>query len=219
MIGDVVELEDPVLLRFEVGVVAHLEGLDDLKRDAFLSEQDPKSFVADVVDHPLSHQKLGEFRKRPRRERQVVIHRTRQGDLLDLSTLRQRERRRPATRILRGQRVEPVVVEVMDHRPHPILRRERDLRDRGHVHPLRGPQHDLRSTPPHYRPRTAPHDRQEPAALIVDQLPNLNSIRHAPSLRDPGHQVVDATPPTLPVTALAPPDGSSARSIVGRQTR
>jgi hypothetical protein len=58
-IGDLVELEDSVLLRLEVRVVAHLERLDHLKRDAFLAEQDLQALVADVVDHLLSHQELG----------------------------------------------------------------------------------------------------------------------------------------------------------------
>ena len=40
-IGKVVEVKDPVLLLLEVRIVAHLERLDHLKRDAFLVEQDP----------------------------------------------------------------------------------------------------------------------------------------------------------------------------------
>jgi len=36
----------PVLLRFEAGVLRLLEGLDHLKRDAFLSEQNPEAFGA-----------------------------------------------------------------------------------------------------------------------------------------------------------------------------
>jgi hypothetical protein len=75
--------------------------------------------------------------------------------------------------------------------------------DRGHIHPLRGPQHDLGAPPPHHRARTPPHDRQQLAARIVGQIPNLHPFSHAPSLSDRARQVVDATPPTLPVTALA----------------
>jgi hypothetical protein len=48
--------------------------------------------VADVVDHPVSHQELGQLRQTPRRERQVVIHRAGQRDLLDRLSLTQRER-------------------------------------------------------------------------------------------------------------------------------
>jgi hypothetical protein len=177
-VGDVVELEHPVLLGFEVGIVTHFEGLDGLKRDAFLAEQDPQALVADVVEHPLSHQKLRQLRQRPRRERQIMIHRSRQRDLLDLTSLRQRERRWPATRVLRCQRVEPIRVEVVDHFPGPVLGRERDPRDRRNVHPLRRPQHDLRPPPPHDRPRTAPHDRQQLAALVVRQIPHLHPFSH-----------------------------------------
>ena len=152
---------------------------------------------------PSATKNSASFDRRPRRERQVMIARPRQRDLLDLSALRQRERRRATTRVLRGQRVEPVGVEVVDHRPDPVLGRERDLRDRRHVHPLRGPQHDLGSPPPHHRPRPSPHDRQQLPALVVAQVPNLHTFSHPPSLRDPTRQGVDATPPTLPVTALA----------------
>jgi hypothetical protein len=42
-VGQVVELEDPVLLGLEVRVVALLERLDHLKRDAYLAEQDPRA--------------------------------------------------------------------------------------------------------------------------------------------------------------------------------
>src|SRR5215213_8043163 len=59
-VGDGIQLEDPVLLRLEVGVVAHLPGLDALKRDALLAEHLAEPLVADVVDHPLSHEELGQ---------------------------------------------------------------------------------------------------------------------------------------------------------------
>ena len=119
-VGDVVELEDPVLLRFEVGVVARLERLDHLKGHALLSEQAPDALMADVVDHPLSDQELGELRRLPGRERQVVVLRAGQRDLLDRLALREGERRRPATRVLRIQRIEPVVVEVVQHLADPV---------------------------------------------------------------------------------------------------
>ncbi len=41
-IGDVVELEDPVLLDFEIGVVGLLPGLDGLKGDTLLAEKRPE---------------------------------------------------------------------------------------------------------------------------------------------------------------------------------
>ena len=52
-VRDVVELEDPVLLHLEVGVVGGLPGLDGLKGDTLLAEKRPESLMADVVDHPL----------------------------------------------------------------------------------------------------------------------------------------------------------------------
>ena len=60
-IRDRVELEDPVLLRFEVRIVGLFERLDHLKRHALLTEQNPKALMADVVDHPLSDQELSQL--------------------------------------------------------------------------------------------------------------------------------------------------------------
>jgi hypothetical protein len=76
-----------------------------------------------------------------------------------------------------------------------IFRRRRD------VNPLRRPQHDLRPPPAHHRPRPSSDDRQQPTALIVRQVTHLHPFNHAPSLRDDAHQMVDATPQTMPVTA------------------
>ena len=64
-VGDVVQLEDPVLLDFEVGVVGLLPRLHRLKRHALLTEQDPQALMADVVDHPLSDEMLGQLGQRP----------------------------------------------------------------------------------------------------------------------------------------------------------
>jgi hypothetical protein len=75
-------LEHPVLLGLEVRIVRLLPGLDHLKRDALLAEYAAQAFVADVVDHPLSHQELGQLRQAPGRKGQVVIDRARQRDLL-----------------------------------------------------------------------------------------------------------------------------------------
>jgi hypothetical protein len=63
--------------------------------------------MADVVDHPLRDEELGQLGQAPRRKRQIVLPRAGQGDLLDRLTLRQRERRRATTGILRIQRLEP----------------------------------------------------------------------------------------------------------------
>jgi len=71
--------------------------------------------VADVVDHPLGDEELGQLGQAPGGKGQVVIHRPRQGDLLDLPTLGQGELGGPAAGVFGGQRVEAVVVEVVEH--------------------------------------------------------------------------------------------------------
>jgi hypothetical protein len=76
--------------------------------------------MADVVDHPLSDEELGQLGQAPRRERQVVILRSGKGDLLDLASLRKRERRRTPPGVLRIQRLEAVIVEVVDHLTDPV---------------------------------------------------------------------------------------------------
>jgi hypothetical protein len=58
-----------------------------LKGDALLAEQDPKALVADVVDHPLGDQEVGQFGQAPGREGQAVLGRLGLGDLLDLAPL------------------------------------------------------------------------------------------------------------------------------------
>jgi hypothetical protein len=58
------------------------------------------------------------------------------GDLLDLPSLRQRERRRPAAPVLGIQRIEPVGIEVPDHIPDPVFAGEGDLGDPSYVHAL-----------------------------------------------------------------------------------
>ncbi len=96
----------------------------------------------------------------------------------------------------------------------------------GDVHRLRRPQHDLRSTPPHHRPRTPSHDPEQLVALHRREVSNLHTFSHPPMKTDPTAQVVDAPPPTLPVTALAaaaapPPrsrDCTSRRSTNSRLT-
>jgi hypothetical protein len=108
-----------------------------LKRHALLAEQGPQALIADVVDHPLGDHELGQLRQRPGRERKIVISRPRQRHLLDLLSLRQRELRWPPACVLGVKRGEAVVVEVVDHLPHPILGGERDLGDRRDIHPLR----------------------------------------------------------------------------------
>jgi hypothetical protein len=155
--------------------------------------------MADVVDHPLSDEELCQLRQAPGRERQAMILRSRQRNLLDLLTLRQRELCWSATRVLRRERVEPVTVEVVDDLTNPVLGRERDLRDRRHIHCLRGPQHDLCSPPANHRPRPTSHH----LPLDRRQVPHLHTFSHPPMKTDPTDQMVDATPATLPVTARA----------------
>ena len=96
------------LLYRVIGVFGDLPGPQPLKADALLAEQHPQPLVADVVDHPLSHQEVGQLGQAPRRKRQVVITRPGLGDLLDLPPLTRGELRRAAAVVLRVQRGEPV---------------------------------------------------------------------------------------------------------------
>ena len=109
-VGDGVELEDPVLLGLEVGVVRGLPGLQRLKGHALLSEKRAQALVADVVDHPLSHEVVGQLRQRPGGEGQPVVGGPAQGDGLDLLALGQGELRRPAPRIAGLEGIEAVGV-------------------------------------------------------------------------------------------------------------
>src|SRR5664279_5020475 len=81
--GEVVELENPVLLRSTVGVVRLLPGLQRLTGDTLLVEERPESLVADGLDHPLSHQVVGQPGERPSGKRFAVVGRTTEGDLSD----------------------------------------------------------------------------------------------------------------------------------------
>ncbi len=94
-VGQVIELEDALLLQLEVGVAGFLPGLDGLK-DTPLTEKRPESLVADVLNHPLSHQVVGQLGERPGREGLAVIGRTAESDLLDLGPLGGAELGRPA---------------------------------------------------------------------------------------------------------------------------
>ena len=92
--------------------------------------------MADIADHPLSHQELRQLRQAPGGKRQAMLGWLRLGDLLDLPALAEGELRRAAAFVLRVQRTEPIGVEVMDHIADPVLAGERHLRDPGHVHAL-----------------------------------------------------------------------------------
>ena len=135
-VGDRVQLLDPGLLLRVLRVLGGLPGFQALKGDALLAEQDPQALVADVIDHPLGHQEIGQLGQAPGGERQVMLGQLGLGELLDLPPLAQRELRRVTALVSRVERIEPVGVEVPDHIPHPVLAGERDLRDRRHVHPL-----------------------------------------------------------------------------------
>ena len=180
-VGDVVELEHPVLLGLEVRIVGLLVGLDHLKRDALLAEYQAQALVADVVDHPLSHQELGQLGQAPGRKGQVMVDRAAQRDLLDLPALGEGELRGPAAGVLGGQGVEPVVVEVVQDLADPIGRGEGHLGDLGHVHALGREQHHLGSSPAHHRSRRASHDLEQPSALFVGDLSNAYPVAHLTS--------------------------------------
>jgi hypothetical protein len=60
-VGDRVQLQDAVLLGFVVGVGGLFPGFDHLKGDALLAEQKAQAFMADVIDHPLRDQEVGQL--------------------------------------------------------------------------------------------------------------------------------------------------------------
>src|SRR6185369_3713118 len=109
-VGDRVEMLDACLLGLVVRVGRGLPGLQALKRDALLTEQNPQALMADVVDHPLGDQELRQLRQTPGRERQPMFGGPRLGDLLDFQAFRQGELPGPAPGVLRVERREPVVV-------------------------------------------------------------------------------------------------------------
>jgi hypothetical protein len=127
---------DPGLLHGIVRVFGGLPGFQALKGDALLAEQGAQALVADVIDHPLSDQELGQLGQAPGGERQVMVYWPGLGDLLDLLPLSQGELRRPPAPVPGIQRAEPVCVEVVDHVADPVFAGEGDLRDPGHVHAL-----------------------------------------------------------------------------------
>jgi hypothetical protein len=155
-----------------------------LKADALGAEQDPQALVADVIDHPLSHQEVGQLGQAPGGKRQVMLDGLGLGDLLDLPPLAQRELRRMAAFVLRVKGAEPVGVEVPDHITHPVLAGERHLRDRGHVHALRRQQHHLRPPPGHHRPAPAADDPHQPLSLVIIDLTHPQPFTHRASVRD-----------------------------------
>nr|WP_291417210.1 hypothetical protein [Actinophytocola sp.] len=106
--------------------------------------------MADVVDHPLGDQEVGQLGQAPGRERQAVLDRLRLGDLLDLAAFREGEGLGPAAFVLRVERVGAIGVEVMSHVPNPVRAGERHLGNLRHWHALRGQQHHLGPPPGHH---------------------------------------------------------------------
>jgi len=149
-----------------------------LKRDVLLAEQDPQALMADVVDHPLGDQEVGQLGQAPGRERQAVLGRLGLGDLLDLPAFRQGERLRAATLVLRVERIEAVGVEVVDHVSDPVRAGERHFGDLRHGHALRGQQHHLRTTPGHHRAAASADDPQQTPALVIIDLADSYPFCH-----------------------------------------
>jgi hypothetical protein len=183
-VSDGIQMLDPGLLHCIVRVFGCLPGFQPLKGDALLAEQGAQALVADVVDHPLSHQELRQLGQAPGGKRQVVVGRPGLGDLLDLPALRQRELRRVPAPVPGAQRAEPIGVEVADHIADPVLAGERHLRDRRYVHALSRQQHHLRPPPGHQRPTAAAHDPHQPMAFIIIDLTHTHAFGHRPSLKD-----------------------------------
>jgi hypothetical protein len=92
-------VQHPVLLGLIVRVARLLPGLQALKGHALLVEQGPEALVADVLDHPLGDQEVGQLVQAPGGERQAMVLWTRQRDLLDLPALGQGEGGGPATAV------------------------------------------------------------------------------------------------------------------------
>ena len=92
--GDGVQVLDAGLLRRVAGVFGGLPGFQALKGDALLAEQPPQALVADVVDHPLSDQELGQLGQAPGGKRQVMVSGPELGQLFDLPPLGEGELRR-----------------------------------------------------------------------------------------------------------------------------
>ena len=184
-VGDRIGLQHARLLSLEVGVVGGLEGLQTLKGDTLLAQQRAQPLMADVLDHPLGDQEVGQLRQAPRRERQVVVGRARQRDPLHLLALGQRERRRAPTPIARVQRVKAIRVEVVDDVANAISAGEGDLGNPRGIHALSRQQHHLGSPPRHHRAAAPTHDPQQPVALVVADRPHPHPARHDRSSRRP----------------------------------
>jgi hypothetical protein len=73
----------------------------------------------------------------------------------------------------------------VQHRPNPVLARERDPGDGRHIHRLARQQNHLRPPPRHDGPRRPANDPEQPVALLVAQISNPDTLSHR---RLPGRQ-------------------------------
>ncbi len=210
-IGNLIELEHPVLLGLEVGVVGLLVGLDHLKRDTLLAEEHAQTLVTDVVNAPSATRNSASFGQAQVEKGRSWSTGRLESDLLDLPALRQGEFRWSAPRVSRGQRLEPVSVEVVDDLSDPVLRGEGDLGDGPDIHPLGRPEHDLGSSPSHHRARSPAHDGEELSSLLVGDVPDCHAFCHGITLRDLDLKVVDAPPERCRLQRRSPPPGRAAR--------
>jgi hypothetical protein len=206
-----IQVQDPVLLGLEGWVAGLLPGLDHLKGHALLAEQGPQALMADIVDHPLSDQEVGQLGQRPGREGQVMVDRAGQRGLLDLAPLDEGEGGRAAAGIARIQRVEPVQVEVVQHIADPVGAGEGHLGDHRNVHRLGAEQHHLRSPPGHHRPGAAPHDAQQPVALLVGEVSHPDPLGHPASFDDPMSSGVSTRMPWSRRPAISSQPGQRCR--------
>nr|WP_308805608.1 hypothetical protein [Acrocarpospora corrugata] len=139
--------------------------------------------MADVLDHPLGYQEVGQFGQAPPGERQAVFGGLGLGDLLDLDSLGQGELRLPPSPVLGIQRLKPVGVEVVDHITDAVFAGEGQFCDLLDGHALGRPQHHLGPSPGHHRAGASPDDPQQPVSFIVIDLAYANPFSHPKSLK------------------------------------
>jgi len=72
-VGQLIQLQDAVLLGLEVGVVGALPRPHRLKGDAFLAKELTQALVGDVCDHPLGDQVVGRLGQAPGRKRPAKV--------------------------------------------------------------------------------------------------------------------------------------------------
>ena len=117
----------------------------------------------------------------------------------DLPGAAEGEPRGVTTGILRSQRVESVVVEVVQDCSDPIRRGKGHLGDLSYIRSLSREQHHLGPTSPHHRARRVPYDLEQSSALLVGYFSNacpfadLPSSIAKPTLHDRHVKLLDAT--------------------------